>query len=130
MEAPSCLPDRLGALDRRRTVTGILACSLYWLVPRSVRAADMKRFSVKIEGGGVPENENTLRVNEGNGVEIEFTSDRTLTLHLHGIDIETTVAPGKPAVMRFQATVAGRFPVEAHGARAHTALIYVEVYPR
>lgn len=127
---PSCPSDRFGALDRRPIVTGILACSLYWLLPRSVRAAEPKRFSVKVKGGHVPENENTLRVNEGDSVEIEFASDRTLTLHLHGIDIESTVAPGKPAVMRFQATVAGRFPVEAHGASAHTALIYVEVYPR
>jgi hypothetical protein len=127
---PSRPSDGLGALDRRRTVSGILACSLFWLVPRTVRAADPKRFSVKIEGGRVPENDYTLRVNEGDNVEIEFASDRTLTLHLHGIDIEITVTPGKPEVMRFAATVAGRFPVEAHGKGAHTALVYVEVYPR
>jgi len=126
----SCRPVRPGAFSRRRTVCGFLACCLFWAVPGAGRAADWKRFSVTIKGDRVPANKNTLRVTEGDRVEIEFASDRKLTLHLHGIDIDTAVAPDTPAVMRFHATVAGRFPVEAHGKGAHAVLVYVEVYPR
>ena len=116
--------------DRRRIFLEGLACCLWWLMPAPVRAAEQQRFTVHIEGGDVAKDRRTIRVTEGDSVEIEFTSDRKLTLHLHGIDIETTVAPGKPTVMRFDATVAGRFPVEAHGTGAHAGLVYVEVYPR
>ena len=76
------------------------------------------------------EDKQTLRVTEGDAIEIEFTSDQELTLHLHGIDIEISVAPGNPVMMAFDATVAGRFPVEAHGTGAHGSLIYVEIHPR
>ena len=99
-------------------------------MPRCVRAAEPKRFLVSIEGGQVVRDKRTLRVTEGDRVEIEFTSDRKLTLHLHGIDVELTVDPGKPSVMRFGATIAGRFPVEAHGTGGHGGLIYIEVHPR
>jgi hypothetical protein len=54
-------------------------------------------------------------------------------LHLHGYDIETRVAPGKPAVTAFAARLTGRFPVEIHGEHAkhqRRALLYVEIYPR
>lgn len=115
---------------RRRILFGGLAYGLWWLLPDSVRAAETKRFTVDIRGGDVPKDQQTLRVIEGDSVEIKFTSDRKLTLHLHGIDIETTIAPGKPTVMRFDAAVAGRFPVEAHGTGAHAGLVYVEVHPR
>jgi hypothetical protein len=33
-------------------------------------------------------------------------------VHLHGYDIVRDVAPGRPAVIRFRATTAGRFEVE------------------
>lgn len=120
----------LGNRDRRRIFIGGLGCFLWWLMPCPVRAAEQKRFTVDIKGGHVAKDKRTLRVTEGDNVEIEFTSDRFMTLHLHGIDMEATVSPGKPSVMRFDATVAGRFPVEAHGKGAHGGLVYVEVYPR
>ena len=120
----------LGKPDRRRICIGAAAYCLSCLIPAPVRAAERKRFSVDIKSGHVAKDKRTLRVTEGDSVEIEFTSDRKLTLHLHGIDIETTVTPGKPTLMRFAAAVAGRFPVEAHGTGAHASLFYVEVYPR
>ena len=94
------------------------------------RAADARRFEIAIIDGKVPDEHRTIRVSQGDAVVIEFTSNRPLSLHLHGIDLETTVGPGKPALMSFEATVAGRFPVEAHGAGAHGSLVYVEIYPR
>jgi hypothetical protein len=38
--------------------------------------------------------------------------------------------PDHPGEMRFDATIAGRFPVEVHGTGAHAVVFYVEVHPR
>jgi hypothetical protein len=116
--------------NRRRILLGGSAFCLWLSVSYDVHAAETKRFLVDIKGGQVAKAEQTLRVSEGDAVEIEFTSDQAIELHLHGIDIEISVSPGNPAVMAFDAMIAGRFPLEAHGAGAHGSLVYVEVYPR
>jgi FtsP/CotA-like multicopper oxidase with cupredoxin domain len=75
--------------------------------------------------------EETLRVKRGERVELRFASDRPIMLHLHGYDIERKAAPQMPAVMAFEARIAGRFPVSehAHGAGHHRAIVYLEVHP-
>jgi len=80
---------------------------------------------INIKDGLLPKDKQTIRVTKGDVVEIKFTSDYALTLHLHGINIETIVTPEKPSVMSFDAKVAGRFPIEAHGKAAHGNLVYV-----
>lgn len=73
----------------------------------------------------------TLRVKKGDRVELRWSSDRTIVLHLHGYDLEREVTPQAPAVMSFAARLAGRFPVSEHrhGAGHHRALVYLEVHP-
>ena len=71
----------------------------------------------------------TIRVTEGEEVEIEWTTDETVGLHLHGYDIHATAKPGRTVPMTFQAHTAGRFPITAHGF-GHVTMIYLEVYPR
>ena len=75
--------------------------------------------------------EGTLRVKRGEHVELRWSSDRPIVLHLHGYDIERKAAPQAPAVMAFEAKIAGRFPVSehAHGAGHHRAIAYLEVHP-
>ena len=51
----------------------------------------------------VPPAQRVLRATEGERVELRWSSDEPLVLHLHGYDIETRVAPGKPAVTAFTA---------------------------
>jgi hypothetical protein len=62
-------------------------------------------------------------------------------LHLHGYNLEIAVDPTAPAQLRFDARLAGRFPVAAHdfgrsstqsGSKhqRETTLLYVEVQPR
>ena len=82
-------------------------------------------------GGGKLQGADTVRVQRGDEVELRWTSDRRIALHLHGYDIETTVTPGTPAVMSFQARIAGRFPVSEHGqgSRHERPLLYLEVLP-
>ena len=63
-------------------------------------------------------------------VELRWSSDRSMALHLHGYDLETQAAPGRDGVMSFVARAAGRFPVETHDAQGrHRAVLYVEVHP-
>lgn len=80
----------------------------------------------KLAGG------NTIRVTQGDRVELQWTGDEAASLHLHGYDIETALEPGAAAVMAFTAEVAGRFPVETHALGGHdheATLLYVEVHP-
>jgi FtsP/CotA-like multicopper oxidase with cupredoxin domain len=90
-----------------------------------------KAFELAIANGRVNAAQDTVRVKKGDKVELRWTSDRRIALHLHGYDIEATVTPQAPAVMSFQARIAGRFPVSehAHGARHERPLLYLEVHP-
>ncbi len=79
----------------------------------------------------------TIRVSQGQTVELAFTADEMAEVHLHGYDQLLTVQPGSPAVMRVQAKTAGRFAIEAHRfgsdsgrSRRHVVLLYLEVHPR
>jgi hypothetical protein len=90
-----------------------------------------KAFDLAVVKGRVDAAQETVRVKKGDKVELRWTSDRRIALHLHGYDIETTVTPEAPAVMSFQARIAGRFPVSEHGqgSRHERALLYLEVHP-
>lgn len=70
----------------------------------------------------------TVRVNEGENVEIKWTTDEAAEMHLHGYDIEVKAEPGQTVAMKFKAHATGRFPITLHGFGHHT-LIYLEVYP-
>ena len=90
-----------------------------------------KAFELAIARGRVNAAQDTVRVKKGDKVELRWTSDRRIALHLHGYDIETTVTPEAPAVMSFQARIAGRFPVSEHGpgSRHERPLVYLAVLP-
>jgi len=97
-----------------------------------VDAAEHKVIALSLVKGAVRDVPNdTVRVKEGDDVELRWTSDRPVTLHLHGYEIDAKVAPGKPAAMAFNAKFAGRFPVHEHaeGPSNHRPVLYVEVYP-
>ena len=87
-------------------------------------------FELALSAGRLARGE-TLRVSRGEQVELRWSSDKRMTLHLHGYDIERTVAPQAPAVMAFKADIAGRFPVSEHGGggRHGRAVVYLEVHP-
>ena len=72
----------------------------------------------------------TLRVKKGERVELRWSSDRPILLHLHGYDIER----GYAAVAGddvFRGELAGRFPVSehTHGAAPPPRVVYLEVHP-
>ena len=92
-------------------------------------AAEPRRFDLRIENGRIAGNVRTVRVQQGEAVELRWSADRRTNVHLHGYDIEITVNPGQTQVMAFRARATGRFPIESHGDR-HTVLVYLEVHPR
>lgn len=96
--------------------------------------ATTRTFELHIAQRRVPPANRVLRATEGERVELRWSADEPLVLHLHGYDIETRVAPGKPAVTAFTARLTGRFPVALHGeggsSHRHRALLHVEIHPR
>jgi FtsP/CotA-like multicopper oxidase with cupredoxin domain len=131
---------------RSGSVAAILVAALATLASPAASADDRpgaqaaaRSFELRIEQRRVPPAQRTLRVTEGDRVELRWRTDEPLVLHLHGYDIETRVAPDHPAVTSFTARLTGRFPVAIHaaaepgrGASAghHHTLLYVEVHPR
>jgi hypothetical protein len=68
----------------------------------------------------------------GDQVRLAWRSDRPLTLHLHGYDIEWRVRPGRRAD-RASRPMSGRFPIEIlwpDDGHHDTPLAVLEVYPR
>lgn len=125
-------------MSAARIVTAVIALGACLALP--VIAGDegpqaaIRTFELRIAQRRVPPAQRVLRATEGERVELRWSTDETLALHLHGYDIETRVAPGKLAVTAFEARLTGRFPVEIHaegGARhQHRALLHVEIHPR
>ncbi len=94
----------------------------------AAEAARTVRLELRIENGRLSQNERTIRVSRDDVVEIAWSADRRTVLHLHGYDVESIIEPGAPSRMSFRARVAGRFPIETHGAR-HRVIAYLEVHP-
>jgi hypothetical protein len=92
------------------------------------------RFTIAVKARLVEPAMRTLRARQGDSIELAFSTDEPLELHLHGYDLTLRVEPGKAAALKFQAKLAGRFPIEAHAApgakHRHANLLYLEVYPR
>ena len=93
-------------------------------------AAADQAFSVELKGGRVRGDE-TLKVKQGDQVQVRLSSDRPMMLHLHGYDLDVKVAPPAPALLTFKAGIAGRFRVHEHreGAGNHRAVLFIEVHP-
>lgn len=106
----------------------------------AAESGDFRRISAAIRDGKIDPEHGVIRLSQGETVEIVFTSDETAELHLHGYDLTLTLEPGMPGVLRLDATIAGRFAIEAHRSghdndaserrgSGHATLLYLEVYP-
>lgn len=113
----------------------------FFFVPMMLNAnADevtVKRIELVISERKVQLEEKTIRVTQGDSIELVWTSDEAAELHLHGYDISFEVSPAAPAIVTFKAHATGRFPITSHGFGAekgqghgHEALLYLEVYPQ
>jgi hypothetical protein len=118
--------------------SGLAACafSLCIAIMASAASAADVTFALRIENGHVPENMRLIRVKQNDVVKLQWSTDRLMTIHLHGYDIEKEIAPGTINDMTFTARATGRFTVEPHLAKqpsgGHThgdVLVTIEVYP-
>jgi hypothetical protein len=116
-----------------------LVTLLFFIVPVPVNAGTdegtVKRIELVISERKVQREEKTIRVTQGESIELVWQSDEAAELHLHGYDISFEVSPEGPAIVTFKAHATGRFPVTSHGfsgeqGHGHEALLYIEVYPR
>jgi hypothetical protein len=118
----------------RATAIALMGLVLLGATPK-VREFDISIQSRQVQGG------ETLRVTRGEVVLMRWRTDEQVSVHVHGYDIQAKVSPGTPTIVRFVATVAGRFPIEAHqfGSAAdkdspqkrhqELTLLYLEVLP-
>jgi hypothetical protein len=53
-------------------------------------------------------------VEQGERVVLVVSADVSGGAHLHGYDLQRPVRPGRPARIRFRATIPGRFEIELH----------------
>lgn len=65
------------------------------------------------------------KVKQGRQVTIVTTADVADHIHLHGYDLTAEVAPGRPARIRFRATIPGRFEIELEDRRVQIAELSV-----
>ena len=80
--------------------------------------------------------DNVARVTQGDAVTLRWSTDEAVSVHLHGYDMELSIAPDAPAEMSLEAFATGRFPITSHGFGGHghddeeSVLLYLEVHPR
>src|SRR5215471_2883413 len=93
-------------------------------------------YALNIVNGRVPDNMRLIRVKQDDVVKLEWSTDKPMTVHLHGYDIEQELKPGAATQMTFTARATGRFTIEPHigktpsGGHAHgDVLVTIEVYP-
>jgi FtsP/CotA-like multicopper oxidase with cupredoxin domain len=124
------LNDDSKPVTTQRRLRAAFLLALFAVCPLAAETPRKVSFDVQLVQGRRTGGD-TIRVQRGDEVELRWTSDRRIALHLHGYDIETTVTPGTPASMSFRAAIAGRFPVSEHrhGGRHERPLLYLEVHP-
>jgi len=104
-------------------------------------ASAVREFEISIRDRHVEGSTSTLRVKRGETVLLRWRTDEAVSLHVHGYDVQVNLFPASPDPIRFEAKVAGRFPITAHefGAAAdpkarpqsprEVTLLYLEVLP-
>ena len=82
--------------------------------PAVGQTARAKQLSFAIKERKLDAADNTVRVMKGDWVELVFTGDESVELHLHGYDIKLDLKANEPGKIQFTANFAGRFPLEVH----------------
>ena len=129
-------------MTRRATISGFRPLQALMLAlclsAGSIAPADSAEvtYALTITNGRVPDNMRLIRIKQNDVVKLEWSTDKPMTVHLHGYDIEQEVKPGKVTEMTFTARATGRFTIEPHmgrtpsGGHAHgDVLVSIEVYP-
>lgn len=126
-------PVALHLIIARAAKIAVVVLTVGLLPVTPTHAAETRTVDIVVKAGKVI-GAQSIRVSRGDNVVLRWNSDQRLQLHLHGYDVEATVTPGVPTVMKIQTRATGRFPVELHGQsrsgdHGHAPLFYLEVYP-
>lgn len=80
-------------------------------------AEKQPRVVIELRGHAVVGGEPVeIEAEKGDRVRFVVDSDEPDDIHVHGYDIEKSVAPGKPAKFSFTADIEGIFEIESHEA--------------
>jgi hypothetical protein len=83
------------------------------------------QIRIVVRGGRVIGGLRRARLERGERAVLIVRADVSDHVHLHGYDIMRDVSPGRPARLRFRATIAGRFDVELEDRRLQIARLEV-----
>jgi hypothetical protein len=83
------------------------------------------RIGIVVRGGRVVGGLRRARLERGERAVLIVRADVSDHVHLHGYDIMRDVAPGRPARLRFRATIPGRFEVELEDRKLQIAQLEV-----
>jgi FtsP/CotA-like multicopper oxidase with cupredoxin domain len=113
----------LGAI----TVLLLALAALFLLLrpssPASTGGSREQTFDLAVSWGTMSPDE--IVVDEGDRVDLRITSDTPLELHLHGYDLEEEVEPDEPSELSFDATITGRFEIEAERTQEELGTLVV-----
>lgn len=102
--------------------------------PQAVIAQPGQRrtFALNVKSGRVTASNRTIKVREGDRVELRWIADEALALHLHGYDVRLNLKAGENGTMTFEAHATGRYPVAVHRSGSHhdSPVLYLEVHPQ
>jgi hypothetical protein len=82
-------------------------------------------IGIVVRGGRVVGGLRRARLERGERAVLIVRADVSDHVHLHGYDIMRDVAPGRPARLRFRATIPGRFEVELEDRKLQIAQLEV-----
>lgn len=91
------------------------------------KPAGPRTIRIVVRGGRVVGGLRRARLERGEQAVLVVRADVSDHVHLHGYDIMRDVSPGRPARLRFRATIPGRFEVELEDR--HLQLAQLEVRP-
>jgi hypothetical protein len=82
-------------------------------------------IQIVVRGGRVVGGLRRARLEQGERAVLIVRADVSDHVHLHGYDIMRDVSPGRPARLRFRATIPGRFEVELEDRKLQIAQLEV-----
>jgi hypothetical protein len=107
---------------RRTTTTGGTTTRTTTTRPRPPGPTVIR---IVIRGGRVVGGLRRARLEQGKRAVLVVHADVSDHVHLHGYEIMRDVSPGRPARLRFRATIPGRFEVELEDRRLQIAQLEV-----
>jgi len=96
--------------------------------PSAQSESNVKTFELVVENKKLVSGPETIKVTQGDQVEIKITADEIEELHIHGYDESVELESNKQATLSFVANTSGRFDFELE--KSKTDLGALEVQPK